>query len=107
DSVKSTRFVGGPKTTPRPELPGTFVMPELTVGLRAKQAVLNHCCCVCAPPLFGSQSKVGRFPEISAGELPSPAASHEDVVTVNGRPVWNVPIPDACQPPRTLPTKPF
>src|SRR4029453_17487603 len=100
--VKSNRFVGGPWTTPRPAVPGMFATKVPTAGLVWKQAVLNHCCRVWGAFSFGSQSRFGRLPAIAAGLLPRPAASKLDVVTVKGKPLFKVTMPEACQPPRSF-----
>src|SRR5688572_4668896 len=104
--VKSTRCVDGPCTTPLPALPGRLTTAVPTAGFAWKQAVLNHCCSVCAPPEFGSHRTFGRFPATAAGLFPKPAASKLEVVIVKGSPEFKVTIPDACQPPSVLPTNP-
>src|SRR5216110_809347 len=103
NNEKSKRFVGGPRIPPRGPLPTTFATGA-AVGVFSKQAVLNHCSKVWAPPVFGSQRTFERLPAIAAGTLPRPAAS-KFVVTVYHNPVCNVATPDISHPPNAFPTK--
>src|SRR6266446_6675410 len=80
--VKSTRFVDGPWTTPRPAVPGTLATGVPAAGLDWKQALVNHSCKVCGALAFGSQRRFGRLPAMAAGLLPRPAASKLEVVIV-------------------------
>src|SRR6266571_2323207 len=77
----------GPKTMLRPAEPN-----ESGPGA-TKAAVLNHWSTVFGP-LLGSPTKSGRVVA-----PPTPALSPAECVTVSGRPLWNVVIPENSQPP--------
>src|SRR5438132_11384532 len=103
NSEKSKRFVGGPRIPPRGPLPTTFATGA-AVGVFSKQAVLNHCSKVWAPPVFRSQRTFERLPAIAGGTLPRPAASKFGV-TVYYNPVCNGATPEISQPPSTFPAR--
>ena len=81
--VASKRVVGGPVMTLRDSLPTRFT----PAGTLAKQAVLNHCAKVLAPPEFGSQITSGLKPDGDAPSSPRPGASILAVVAVKPKPV--------------------
>src|SRR5918992_2093457 len=91
DIVKSTRWVGGPSTTPRGVLPSMFWNPNAAVsavlaGFAWKQAVLKYCAAVCGAFSFGSQSRIGLAVGLAL-MMPVPAGSKFDVTTVKGKPL--------------------
>src|ERR1700755_688123 len=86
-SEKSTRYVGGPLTTPRGEVPGVLErLVAVVAGFGWTHAVLNQASSVCGAFAFGSQIRFGRLPATSAVMLPKPDASNDEVTRVNGSP---------------------
>src|SRR4051812_30038591 len=89
---------------PRPALPGLLT----PAGTLAKHDWLTHCVIVCGAFALGSaQTRSGRAPAELAPRNPSPPGSTPEFVGVNGNPLLIWTIPDASQPPSTLPVRPF
>src|ERR1022692_4020814 len=92
----------GPRTVPRPALPGRTA----PCGTAAKQAVLNQVGCPvpvmpgarCGALALGSHNMSGRELEALLPSRPRPAGARVEVVTVKGEPVYMVRIPASSQP---------
>src|SRR5688572_18048881 len=99
NTEKSQRTIPGASISPLPELPGRFA-PN---GTSANAAVLNQRLIVFrSAPASGSPMRSGRGPDADGPRNPSPPGSvPSDDVTVTGSPLFNVTIPDNCQPPKT------
>src|SRR5215467_1472572 len=87
---------------PRPALP----LRSCPAGTAANAVLLNHCVSVLGP-LFGSAITSGRTTQGLDARQPCPlgSASREDV-TVKGKPLWKVMIPENFHPPATCPSTP-
>src|ERR1019366_9554284 len=101
----------GPRTTPRPALPGRTA----PCGTAWKHAVLNQVWLPGSgdPPkpwaalALGSQVLSGREPDELEPSRPAPAGSTLEVVTVNGAPEENEVMPETCHPFRAPATTPW
>src|SRR5262249_6448200 len=99
NTEKSQRTIPGASRTPRPALPGRLA----PTGTSANAAVLNHLLMVrISDPDCGSATISGRPNTVEAAllTLPSPPGSlPKEEVTVSGRPLLYVKIPESSQPP--------
>src|SRR5437867_7176637 len=99
NSEKSQRVMPGASKIPRPALPGRFA----PTGTSANAEVLNHLLIVrMSTPAFGSPTRSGRTPAVDVAlfALPSPPGSFPKAeVTVRGRPLSKVKMPESSQPP--------
>src|SRR5215472_6337845 len=87
----------GPRTTPRPALPGRTV--PCATGWKQDVLIQNPpTLALCGAFEFGSQTMSGRALAALEPNSPRPAGSTFDVVTVNGNPVPNDEIPESCHP---------
>src|SRR6185503_12808827 len=80
--AKSQLAKPGPRTTPRPALPGR----TSPCGVGAKHDLLNHWPVLWGAPAFGSHSMSGRELAALFPSSPRPAGSTLEVVTVKGCP---------------------
>ena len=109
DIVKSTRVVPGPSMTPRGAVPGIVRQARRAISSIGGFSWKHGCVEPLLPCAAHSRSDRKADSDCAAGLAlirPRPAESRFEVVAVNGMPVWTVTIPDACQPPKALPTNP-